>query len=254
MKYFIILLFSIELFSYEIVDIDFNINMVDSQKIGRTYIIDCGVDDNFVKNGTQFSVFREFDKEINSFLGRVEVYNVGKTISRSKCLEISETIRERNQTPETISVGDICFPSVKVYDNDIFETVGSVKISKRGEVVINNKVLPMILTEQFKKMKIYVYLDSKSLKGNDLEISREKGESLKKFLNNKYDIPFRYLEVEPCGNLQKMFRDKSKKNSFINFVFFPPETIYKDSIIYEEIVVDSIAKPREIDGVKEVVK
>ena len=251
MKYLTILLFTINLFSYDLVDIDFHINMVDSQDVKKVYIIDCGAKDQFIDTGVQFSVYREFDQGINNLIGRIEVYNYGYEYSKCKTVEISETLRERNISLQTLSIGDYCFPSVKLFDNQIFKDNRSTTVTKNGEREINNLLLPMILTEMFYNMKISVYLDGKGVEGREVEYSLQKGEAVKKFLKDKYNIPLTYMEVEAYGNLQTMSKDDPKKNSFIDFVFFPPEVTYVDSV-YEEVIVEPLEEPGEISEPKEV--
>jgi hypothetical protein len=251
MRYILVLFISYySLFGYDIVDIDFHINLVDSQDIKKAYIIDCGAVEKFVDTGMGFTVYREFDQGINNLIGRIEIYSYGYQYSKCKEVEVSETLRERNLSLHSISIGDYCFPSVKIMDNDLFRGRGSIEISEKGRREINNKVIPMIMTESFYSMKIAVYLDGKGVEGREIELSLQKGEELKKFFINRYKIPITYMEIEPYGNLQNMSMDDTQKNSFIDFVFIPPEVTYVDSV-YEEVIDSGVEKPKEISPPQE---
>ncbi|MBN1968822.1 MAG: hypothetical protein JXR48_11800 [Candidatus Delongbacteria bacterium] len=246
---FILLTTSFSLFSLDIVDIEISVNLNKNSSNSKTVIVNCGAKDRYVNNGLQMTVYREFDSGVFNLVGRIEVFSFGMEYSKCRILEVSETIRERNMEIHSIALGDYCFPSVKILTSDLFQSSNSDQLTEKGKKEINNLVIPIAITESFQNMKINVYNDSGKSETEEMEFSRLRGTMIKKFLIERYKLPEDYIETNFYGTLQKMSKDDKNLNSFIDFVFIPPEEIYMDQEFeLAEPVEDNSLAPVEINN------
>ncbi len=220
-----LLISSIPISAFNITDIEIEINLTNKAKKHRTFIIDCGRNNNtFLNNGTSFSIFREDNQGILDHIGNLEAISIGGVTCKAKLLNLSATLNERTLNIKNIAIGDIANPSITFKIKDLFKTLSSEKLTKSGEKKILEKVIPMINTGEFDKVKIFTFLSRGKSTDKEIIQSSILSESIKKNLIIKHGIPEEFIEVYNIGNLQNLYSNSKKiNNSRIEIVFFTPK-------------------------------
>ena len=210
---------------FAVSDIEIEINLENTQKKHRTFIIDCGNKENlFLTNGTDFSIFREDNQGIVNHIGNLEAVSIGRTTCKAKLKTLSATINERTLGIKNIAIGDIAYPSITLKITDLFKNSNSDKLTKKGKKNISDKILPMINTGEFEKIKIFTFLNRGKSTESEIAHSSILSENIKKNLLIKHGIPEEFIEIHNIANLQNLYGDKSRsKNSRIEFIFVSPE-------------------------------
>jgi len=219
-----LLISSIPISAFNITDIEIEINLTNKAKKHRTFIINCGRNKNtFLNNGTSFSIFREDNQGILDHIGNLEAISIGGVTCKAKLLNLSATLNERTIDIKNIAIGDIANPSITFKIKDLFKTLSSEKLTKIGKKKILEKVIPMINTGEFDKVKIFTFLSRGKSTEKEIVQSSILSESIKKNLIINHGIPEEFIEVYNIGNLQNLYSNSNKtNNSRIEIVFFAP--------------------------------
>lgn len=217
----ILLISNIPIFAFNITDIEIEINLTNKAKKHRTFIINCGRNkNNFLNNGSSFSIFREDNQGILDHIGNLEAISIGGVTCKAKLLNLSTTLNERTLDIKNIAIGDIANPSLVFKIKDLFKTLSSEQLTKSGEKKILEKVMPMINTGEFDKVKIFTFLSRGKSTEKEVAQSSILSESIKKNLIIKHGIPEEFIEVHNIGNLQNLYSNSKKiNNSRIEIVF-----------------------------------
>lgn len=239
-KKYLLLLFIVclcpgfRIFAFAVSDIELVPALRDDEVIKRTYIIDTnGNDTEFLKPGIEFSIFRNDETGTLNHVGVVKAISTGRRFCKAKEKVLSSTLKERNLDIENIARGDVAIPSYTIFSNVLFQNTETPVLTIKGLDIINNNIIPLINTESFTRIKINVYNDNGWSSDEEIELGKYQAQAVKRHLQEQFDIPSGFIDIESIGNLQNLYADAERiNNSRVEILFLSGEKIMRNDIEY----------------------